>query len=1148
MKRTLKLFLALLTVLLLFSSTLVGANNTDPVADTEAPSSTHIIGDVTNDGLVKSLDAAMILRYDANLSSAESIGTKVPCTKAVKAFIDENLHLWVEFSDGKKINGGYAAEKPDVAGLSYVGKYAIVGDTNGDGKITALDAAMTLRYDAGLSSTDIMATKVSGNTVVDAYIDDASHCWVVLSDGGKLDAGYVGAKTYTVTFVDYDGTVLKTETVESGSAATAPAAPVREGYTFTGWDKTFDNITENTTVTATYESIKYTVNFVDFDGTLLKSETVDKGASVSAPADPTREGFRFIGWNGTAANVTADMTITAQYVQQFSVTFVDYNGTVLKTETVENGKSATAPTAPTRPYYTFLGWDKSFVSVTSDLVVNAMYEENTHTVTYYNTKGNVVPSQYTTYSEKDGLHLPDEDTITLTAEGYTFAGWYTQSEGGEMLDDIPVGGSVTKLYAHWDATKYTITYKDIGKTTNPTEYTVEQEITLSPAEWSGLAFKNWTNENGEAVTKVEKGSTGNITLYANWIYEENMAVPSGNSEITSVVYDAEKNRYYFVYDLGVIDNIVLETIGSNDKSVGMELTLGKAHTTNVEKTTADTIANTISHSISQTEEWSNNFIKTESNEISFDIGASLEAKDIFKIEASLGISNSTETSREYGQGGSVSEGGETSDSVSSTVSYTVGTSLTVETGYVIPIEMPAGTYNYVCVGKAHVYGVVIYDPSDGKYYLDTYSILDEKLREKVLYEAPSNSTANISYSEGLPFDAYASEAEIVEKLNSVFYVKYDPNGGEGEMLCSVHTIGEQKSLLKNNYKFTGHVFMGWSTTENGSVVYTDEETIGTIASSDETVTLHAVWQIIPYTVNWNSGIGYTITVNRTTSPLANAPIGKLNSGDKVYYGDTLEISYTNSIGYTITSSGEKSITVVGDISAQNISATAQANQYTVEYNANGGTGSTSSSIHTYDQSKPLSNNCFTRAGWTFIGWSTSSSATTATYTNGQSVKNLISQSNGKVTLYAVWTLVVSNNYSFDAFFVNNTISGANGYYVDLSNIFDMQALKNQGYTMNVSMNFSLVSVDVGSDGKYEYNFNMFNSTADTGFKLYEGANSSISSGTHNMSYNNIVSIAANQLTNNNLGFLFYENTYTLLGIKTNEYKVVGLVMTVTFTK
>ena len=60
---------------------------------------------------------------------------------------------------------------------------------------------------------------------------------------------------YTVTFADWDGTVLKSESVASGKAATAPAAPTRAGYIFAGWDKAFDNITGNLVVTATYTQI-----------------------------------------------------------------------------------------------------------------------------------------------------------------------------------------------------------------------------------------------------------------------------------------------------------------------------------------------------------------------------------------------------------------------------------------------------------------------------------------------------------------------------------------------------------------------------------------------------------------------------------------------------------------------------------------------------------------------------------------------------------------------------------------------------------------------------------------------------------------------------------------------------------------------------
>ena len=78
-----------------------------------------------------------------------------------------------------------------------------------------------------------------------------------LTDGTTIDAGYVGvseepAATHTVIFKDWDGTEIKRETVADGASATAPSDPIRAGYVFAGWDKSFTNVTADTIVTATY--------------------------------------------------------------------------------------------------------------------------------------------------------------------------------------------------------------------------------------------------------------------------------------------------------------------------------------------------------------------------------------------------------------------------------------------------------------------------------------------------------------------------------------------------------------------------------------------------------------------------------------------------------------------------------------------------------------------------------------------------------------------------------------------------------------------------------------------------------------------------------------------------------------------------------
>ena len=72
---------------------------------------------------------------------------------------------------------------------------------------------------------------------------------------GTCSCGEVEVNKYTVTFVDYDGTVLKTETVEKNHSATSPTAPSREGYDFAGWSAEFNNVTSNITVIAQYKII-----------------------------------------------------------------------------------------------------------------------------------------------------------------------------------------------------------------------------------------------------------------------------------------------------------------------------------------------------------------------------------------------------------------------------------------------------------------------------------------------------------------------------------------------------------------------------------------------------------------------------------------------------------------------------------------------------------------------------------------------------------------------------------------------------------------------------------------------------------------------------------------------------------------------------
>ena len=117
-----------------------------------------------------------------------------------------------------------------------------------------------------------------------------------------------------------------------------------------------------------------------------------------------------------------------------------------------------------------------------------------------------------------------------------------------------------------------------------------------------------------------------------------------------------------------------------------------------------------------------------------------------------------------------------------------------------------------------------------------------------------------------------------------------------------------------------------------------------------------------------------------------------------------------------------------------------ANTYTVTYKANGGTGTTNQSTHSYDTEKALSSNAFSRNDYTFLGWSTDSSATIATYSNGQKVSTLAIS--GEVVLYAVW---VKTGYSA-SWDIDKELEENDSYEQTISPGFNKQALLNNGYT------------------------------------------------------------------------------------------------------
>lgn len=132
--------------------------------------------------------------------------------------------------------------------------------------------------------------------------------------------------TYTVTFKAFDGTVIKTQEVAYGEAAVAPIPAVIYGYVFTGWDPGFYEVKSDLIVSALYVIKVYQVTFLDHDETILKTETVEHGSDATAPTDPVREGYVFLGWNRDFLNVTRNLNAMALYDQDDLGVIYDLEG------------------------------------------------------------------------------------------------------------------------------------------------------------------------------------------------------------------------------------------------------------------------------------------------------------------------------------------------------------------------------------------------------------------------------------------------------------------------------------------------------------------------------------------------------------------------------------------------------------------------------------------------------------------------------------------------------------------------------------------------------------------------------------------------------------------------------------------------------
>ncbi|MBO4795658.1 MAG: hypothetical protein J5547_06195, partial [Clostridia bacterium] len=242
-------------------------------------------------------------------------------------------------------------------------------------------------------------------------------------------------QSYKIKWYNEDGTLLSEEYVKFGNTPSyggstpTKASTVAYEYTFSGWSPELTSVTGDAEYTATFSSKrrKYTIRFLNEDGTVLQSTSVyanntpSYSGSTPTKAMDTQHTYSFSGWSPALSAVTGNADYTAVFsssARKYTIKWANYDGSILSSSAVAYGAtpsySGTPQREPGSHYdYTFTGWSPRISKVTGNATYTAQYSETDlfPTLTY------IAPSE-----EEKLIEIMYEDDSVMLVKGYTYAG------------------------------------------------------------------------------------------------------------------------------------------------------------------------------------------------------------------------------------------------------------------------------------------------------------------------------------------------------------------------------------------------------------------------------------------------------------------------------------------------------------------------------------------------------------------------------------------------------------------------------------------------------------------------------------------------------------------------------------------------------
>ena len=751
---------------------------------------------------------------------------------------------------------------------------------------------------------------------------------------------------------------------------------------------------------------------------------------------------------------------------------VNYNGNSndsrgSMTPDVHNTPTALTANAFTRAGYSFVKWntkadgtgvdfynDEDIYGYGADVTLYAVWTANNHTVVFNNNLGTGVIANQTT-------NLPAMlSANTFTRTGYTFTGWATNSDGsGDVYYNLGTYGFTadTTLYAQWSANTLTVTYNVIGGSIVAGATTVTGGTITAPNATTkpGYIFDGWFDGETRVTFPFTHGKSANFTLTAHWISADATVTFAGNGSTSGSITpqisnvpatlsantftrtgytftgwatnaDGSGDSYLNVATYGFTANttlyaqwransfvVIFDSASGSSVAAAITTTGGVVLTPNAttragysflgwfdggDLITAFPYTHGKSSTFILTAQWAPAYSTVVFNANG---GGTTMADQVTNLPTVLNTNTFTRTGYTFI--------GWTTNSNGSGDSYLNGATYSFASNITLYAQWASNILN------------VTFDSNGGSVVAGTTTLIGGTIT------APNATT-----KAGFVFDGWFDGETLVtfpythgkiagftltaRWIKADTTVTFDGNGSTSGSVAP-QTSNVPTGLSANAFARTGYTFAGWTTAASGTG---DSYLNGAKYSFASNVTLYAQWKANTLTVTFDSNNGTPISGVSTTvtGGSVSAPAGATTLTDYVFIG-WFDGDAVNPVVFPYTHGKTADFT----LTAHWASAPAD---HTVQFNGAADNTQGSMTAQRRNVSTPLSANAFTRAGYTFVGWSLTAGGSLA-YANSASYSFT-----SDVTLYAIWTEgpAVKHTVTYDS----NTAESLGSMSPDVSNV------------------------------------------------------------------------------------------------------------------